>query len=84
MLHCSEQTGNFQFVSAQIEALPSEHFLATYSHSLFRPVSGDMTAFFEKLIRRGVTQHYGITDGDQRAALRDLTMMLGFDYEEVD
>ena len=84
MLHCSEQTGNFQFVSAQIEALPTDHFLATYSHSLFRPVSGDMTAFFEKLLRRGVTQHYGITDGDQRAALRDLSMMLGFDYEEVD
>ena len=83
LLHCSQQTDNFQFVTAQIEALPTEHFLATYSHSLFRPVGEEMTPFFEKLMRQGVTQHYGIVDGDVTCALKDLAMMMGFEFKEV-
>ena len=83
MLHCSQQTGNFQFVASQIEALPTDHFLATYSHSLFRPIGQNCTNLFGKLLKQGVTQHYGIVDGNMIPAVRDLAMMLGFEYEQV-
>ncbi len=83
MLHCSQQTGRFQLVATRVEALPTEPFLATYSHSLFRAIGQSNEALFTKLLRRGVTQHYGITDGDAIPAVRDLAMMLGMEFEEV-
>ena len=83
MLHCSQQTDRFQLVTGQIEALPTEHFLATYSHSLFRPVGQECTEYFTKLLRQGVTQHYGIVEGDVTPLVRDLAMMTGFEYAEV-
>lgn len=83
MLHCSCQTGVFQLVTAQIEALPTEHFLATYSHSLFRPVGQDCQSLFTQLLRQGVTQHYGIVDGDVTQGVRDLAMMLGLEFKAI-
>lgn len=83
MLHCSEQTGRFQLVATQVEALPTDHFLATYSHSHFKPVGEDCNALFSKLLARGVTQHYCITDGNLIPEVKDLAMMLGVDFEEV-
>ena len=83
MLHCSQQTGEFQLVATRVEALPTDHFLATYSHSLFRPIGQSSEELFQKLLDIGVTQHYGIADGNHLAALRDLANLLGFAYHEV-
>ncbi len=83
MLHCSQQSGKFQLVATQIEALPIEHHLATYSHSRFRPVGETCEELFGKLLNIGVTQHYGIADGNSIAAIKDLAMMLDFDFAEV-
>ena len=83
MLHCSQQTGRFQLVATQVEAVPTEHFLATYSHSHFKPVGESCQELFSQLIDQGVTQHYGITDGNLIPAVKDLAMMLGVDYREV-
>ena len=83
MLHCSQQTGKFQLVASQIEALPTEHHLATYSHSRFRPIGQTCEELFGKLIDVGVTQHYGIADGNCQAELQDLAMMLDLDYKQV-
>ena len=83
MLHCSQQTGRFQLVATQVEAIHTEHFLATYSHSHFRPVDEDCTSLFTRLLNRGVTQHYGIADGNLIPAIEDLAFLLGIDFEEV-
>ena len=83
MLHCSEQSGKFQLVATQVDAIHTDHFLATYSHSHFKPVGEDCNALFSKLLARGVTQHYCITDGNLIPEVKDLAMMLGCDYEEV-
>lgn len=83
MLHCSEHNGRFLFAATLVESLPCEHFLATYSHGLFRPVGQTAPQLFDKLLRLGVTQHYGIAGGDFLPALRDLAMMLDFDYHGV-
>lgn len=83
MLHCSYKQGRFIMVSTLIESLPCEHFLATYSHGLFRPVGQSSQALFARLLDIGVTQHYGIVSGDVRDALQDLAGMLGIDYQSV-
>lgn len=83
MLHCSEHCGKFRFVMSQVECIPTQHFLATYSHALFRPVGQSCTQMFEKLLRIGVTQHYGLTTGDQTALVRDLAKLLDFELYEV-
>ena len=83
MLHCSSQTGRFQLVAGRIEALPTEHFLATYSHSLFRPIGEGCRQMFTNLLQQGVTQHYGIADGNLLDAVRNLASMLNVDYREV-
>ena len=83
MLHASSQKGKFQLVAGRVEALETEHFLATYSHSLFRPIGEDMRTFFTNLLNQGVTQHYGIADGNLMEALRDLSTMLNVEFREV-
>ena len=83
MLHCSEHNGRFLFATTLIDSLPCDHFLATYSHGLFRPVGQTSPELFEKLLRIGVTQHYGIANGDCIPAIADLSMMLDFDYHKV-
>lgn len=83
MLHCSEHNGRFLFAATLLDSLPCEHFLATYSHGLFRPVGQSAPELFDKLLRLGVTQHYGIASGDHLPVLCDLAMMLDFDYHRV-
>ncbi|HML47385.1 MAG TPA: hypothetical protein PKE04_11630 [Clostridia bacterium] len=83
MLHCSQQTDRFQFVATRVEAIHTEHFLATYSHSQFRPLGHSCTELFSRLLRQGVTQHYGIIGGNLIPAVRDLAMMLDFEFVEV-
>lgn len=83
MLHCSEHDGRFRFVTSQIECLPTKAFLATYSHALFRPVGQTSAQLFTKLMQIGVTQHYGIVNGDCAADVRDLAQLLDFDLFEL-
>ncbi len=83
MLHCSQHNGQFLFAATLLDCLPCEPFLATYSHGLFRPVGQSAPQLFEKLLRLGVTQHYGLAAGDSLPAIRDLAMMLGFTYHEM-
>ena len=83
MLHCSQQTGRFQLVASQVDAVHTDHFLATYSHSHFRPVGEDCVRLFTRLLDRGVTQHYGIADGNLIPAVQDLAFLLDIDFEEV-
>lgn len=83
MLHCSEHNGNFMFAATLLDSLPCKHFLATYSHGLFRAVGETNTELFEKLLKIGVTQHYGLVSGDCIPAVEDLAKMLNFDYHRV-
>lgn len=83
MLHCSQRNGSFRFAATLVDCLPTEHFLATYSHGLFRAADGSNRALFERLLRLGVTQHYAIVHGDRLAAVEDLAKLLAFEYHRV-
>lgn len=80
MLHCSQRNGRFQFVVTQVEFLPCEHFIASYSHGIFRPKTQSCEELLEKLIYLGVTQHYLIAPGNHVESIRDLAAMLDFDF----
>lgn len=77
-----EQDGKYKMVCFQAESLPGEHILATYSHSIFRPVV-PVKELFEKLLKIGVTQHYAIVDGDWRAELADFAGIMGFEFYDI-
>ena len=44
---------------------------------------GACEELFGKLLNVGVTQHYGIVDGNVQAELQDLAMMMNFEFERV-
>lgn len=83
MLHCSQGPERFKFVVTRVEALPTEHFITSYSHGLLRPLAGTSEQLFDRLVRVGVTQHYGLAPGDYVPQIRSLAEMLGFDFIEI-
>lgn len=83
MLHCSQQDGKFQLLTSIIESLPTDHRLATFSHGRFRPIGQSCAQLFNKLVSVGVTQHFGIVDGDCRNALEDFAAIMGFHHARL-
>lgn len=84
MLHMSEQNGRMKMVAALVECLPTKHYLASYSHGDFRPVSGTPEELFNRIAANGVTQHYGIVDGNHLDALEDLANLCNFSFFRID
>jgi L-arabinose isomerase len=69
-------------VCSIVEAVKTKHFLAGYSHGLFKsPIPAE--EFFGKLIDIGVTQHYGITAGNYLSELVILADLLDFDLTVI-
>lgn len=80
MLHISQKNGSLQMVCALVDALPASHFITSYSHGLFRPAEGELEPFFQRLLNVGVTQHYGIVEGDYTAELEKLAQLMDFTF----
>lgn len=85
MTHISQCTkdSSFKMVTSQVEVLPTEHYLATYSHADIKPLKGSCEELFERAIDIGITQHYSIVEGDYTEELKYLAKLLGFDYYEI-
>lgn len=77
-----EEDGRYKLITFQAESLPGKHLLATYSHSVFRPVV-PVKELFEQILRIGATQHYAIVDGDIRPELEDFAQMMGFEFYNI-
>ena len=82
-----EQNGRYKLVTFMAESLSEKdtpqsnkkHLLATYSHTIFKPVV-PVKELFEKVLKVGVTQHYAIVDGDYRPQLEALAEIMGFEF----
>lgn len=84
MLHMSECSGRMKMVCTLVECLPTKHYLASYSHADFRPVGGmSPEDLFAGIAKNGVTQHYGIVDGDCIEPLRALAALCDFEFVYV-
>ena len=85
-----EEDGRYKLITFMAESLSEKdtpqsarkHLLATYSHSIFRPVV-PVKELFEKILKIGSTQHYAIVDGDWRPQLAALAEMMDFEYYDI-
>ncbi len=80
MLHMSEKDGRMKMVCTLVECLPTDHYLASYSHANFRHATLSPEELFERIAKNGVTQHYGIVDGDYLDELEALAKLCDFDF----
>lgn len=82
MAQLVECNGKYKLVATLVESLPGDHLLATYSHSIFRPLCPP-EQLFEQILKIGTTQHFALVDGNWLPQLRDLADMMDFEYHEI-
>lgn len=83
MAQLVECNGRYKLVCTMVESLEGRHLLATYSHSIFRPVI-PVERLFEEILKVGTTQHFAIVDGDYRNELAMFAQMMDFEYHQID
>ena len=74
--------GRYKLVATLVDSLEGDHILATYSHSIFRPVV-PVERLFEEILKIGTTQHFAIVDGDYLRELGMLAEIMDFEYHEI-
>ena len=85
-----EEDGRYKLITFLAESLSEKdtpqsdkkHLLATYSHTIFRPVV-PVKELWEQVLRIGATQHYAIVDGDWRKELEDFAQIMGFEFYNI-
>jgi len=82
MVHISENNGRYKLVCSLVDALECEHFLASYSHGVLKPRS-PIDIFFGKLMEIGVTQHYGLVEGNYVKELEAFAKIMDFEYYHI-
>jgi hypothetical protein len=85
-----EEGGKYKLITFLAESLSEKdtqqsdkkHLLATYSHTIFKPVV-PVKELWEQVLRIGATQHYAIVDGDWRKELEDFAEIMGFEFYNI-
>ena len=85
-----EDNGKYKVIVFMAESLSEKdtpqsgkkHLLATYSHTIFKPVVPSKE-LFEQILRIGATQHFAIVDGDWRRELQDFAEIMGFEFYSI-
>lgn len=77
-----EEEGKYKLITFQAESLPGKHLLATYSHTIFKPVV-PVKELFEKILNIGATQHFAIVDGDYTKELEAFAEIMGFEFYSI-
>ena len=85
-----EEDGKYKLITFLAESLDAKdtpqshikHLLATYSHTIFKPVV-PVKELFEKILNIGATQHYAIADGDWREELKAFAEMMNFEFYDI-
>ena len=79
MAQLVEENGKYKLVATLVDSLEGRHLLATYSHSIFRPVV-PVKELFERILKIGTTQHFALVDGEYLDELSTFAEMMGFEY----
>ena len=82
MAQLVECDGRYKLVATLVDSLEGEHILATYSHSIFRPVV-PVKRLFEEILKIGTTQHFALVDGDYLRELEMLAGIMDFEYHAI-
>lgn len=83
MLHMSEENGRMKMVATLVECLPTKHYLASYSHADFRPVTISCEELFRRIASAGANQHFGIAPGNVLPELEELSKIMDFDFYKI-
>ncbi len=82
MAQLVEENNKYKLVSTLVDSLEGKHLLATYSHSIFKPVV-PVNDLFKQILKIGTTQHFAIVDGDYLRELSLFAEIMGFEYYEI-
>jgi L-arabinose isomerase len=82
MAQLVEENKKYKLVTTLVDSLEGEHLLATYSHSIFKPVV-PVNDLFKQILKIGTTQHFAIVDGDYLRQLSLFAEIMGFEYYEI-
>jgi L-arabinose isomerase len=82
MAQLVEENGKYKLTCALADSLPGKHLLATYSHTIFKPVV-PVNQLFEQILKVGTTQHFAVVDGDYCEQLRVLAEMMDFEFHWI-
>jgi L-arabinose isomerase len=82
MAQLVEENGKYKLVTSLVDSLEGKHLLATYTHSIFKPVV-PVNDLFEQILEIGTTQHFAIADGDYLRELSLFAEIMGFEYYEI-
>lgn len=77
-----EEDGKYKLICFMAESLPGKHLLATYSHTIFKPVV-PVKELFERILNIGATQHYAIVDGNFTNELETFASIMGFEFYNI-
>jgi L-arabinose isomerase len=83
MVHVSQINNEIKMVAALVDSLEGPHRINGCAHSEFRPVDTDISAFFEKILAIGTTQHFAAVPGEHIAPMRDFATLCGFTFYAV-
>lgn len=82
MAQLVENNGKYKLIATLVDSLEGKHLLATYSHSIFRPVV-PVEELFEKVLKIGTTQHFALVDGEFLEELSTFAEIMKFEYYEI-
>ncbi|MBP5383183.1 MAG: hypothetical protein J6Y45_07515 [Bacteroidales bacterium] len=85
-----EEDGRYKLVTFMAESLDAKntpqskikHLLATYTHTIFKPVV-PVKELFERVLNIGTTQHFAVVDGDWRPQLEAFAEIMGFEFYDI-
>lgn len=77
-----EEAGKYKLICFQAESLPGKHLLATYTHTIFKPVV-PVKELFGQILKIGATQHYAVVDGDYVRELEMFAEIMGFEFYNI-
>lgn len=82
MTQLVEENGKYKLIATLVDSLEGKHLLATYSHSIFKPVI-PVNDLFRQILKIGTTQHFAIVDGDYLRELSLFAEIMNFEYYEI-
>jgi L-arabinose isomerase len=82
MAQLVECNGKYKLICTLVDSLEGKHLLATYSHSIFKPLV-PVTELFEQILKTGTTQHFALVDGEYLTELSILAEIMDFEYYEI-
>jgi L-arabinose isomerase len=82
MAQLIECNGVYKLICTLVDSLEGEHLLATYSHSIFKPLV-PVEKLFEQILKIGATQHFALVDGDYCDELRILADLMDFEFYHI-